>query len=98
MGADGLHKLRWNRPGMGKLGGARVICFTRLPSGEVVLVAIYAKAKFDNMPVSILKSWLGPRWVCRYARYRTGIRAVPSSPGYRVHRRPSPQHRLHPPR
>lgn len=25
--------------------------------GEVVLVAIYAKAKFDNMPVSVLKTW-----------------------------------------
>jgi hypothetical protein len=23
----------------------------------VVLVAIYAKAKFDNMPLSILKTW-----------------------------------------
>ena len=30
---------------------------TRLTNGEVVLVAIYAKAKFDNMPVEILKSW-----------------------------------------
>lgn len=25
--------------------------------GEVVLVAAYAKAKFDNMPVEILKAW-----------------------------------------
>lgn len=57
VGTDGLRKLRWNRPGMGKRGGARVIYFTRLPAGEVVLVAIYAKAKFDNMPVSVLKSW-----------------------------------------
>lgn len=29
----------------------------RLANGEVVLVAIYAKAKFDNMSVEILKSW-----------------------------------------
>ncbi len=29
----------------------------RLANGEVVLVAIFAKAKFDNMPVEILKSW-----------------------------------------
>ncbi|TXT40377.1 MAG: hypothetical protein FD135_1319 [Comamonadaceae bacterium] len=37
--------------------GARVIYFNRLASGEVVLVAAYAKAKFDNMPVSVLKMW-----------------------------------------
>jgi hypothetical protein len=40
-----------------KGGGARVIYYTRLAHGEVVLVAIYAKAKFDNMPVEVLKSW-----------------------------------------
>ena len=42
---------------MGKSGGARVIYYLRLASSEVVLVAVYAKAKFDNMPVEILKSW-----------------------------------------
>jgi hypothetical protein len=42
---------------MGKRGGARVIYFNRLASGEVVFVATYAKAKFDNMPVAILKMW-----------------------------------------
>ena len=56
-GADGLRKVRWKREGMGKSGGARVIYYTRLSHGEVVLVAIYAKAKFDNMPVEVLKSW-----------------------------------------
>lgn len=56
-GAGGLRKVRWKREGTGKSGGARVIYYTRLAHGEVVLVAIYAKAKFDNMPVEILKSW-----------------------------------------
>lgn len=56
-GADGLRKVRWKREGMGKSGGARVIYYTRLAHGEVVLVAIYTKAKFDNMPTEILKSW-----------------------------------------
>jgi hypothetical protein len=42
---------------MGKSGGARVIYYTRLAHGEVVLVAAYAKAKFDNMPVEVLKAW-----------------------------------------
>ncbi|WP_091451446.1 transcriptional regulator [Giesbergeria anulus] len=56
-GADGLRKVRWGRAGMGKRGGGRVIYFTRLAHGEVVLVAIYAKAKFDNMPAAVLKMW-----------------------------------------
>lgn len=56
-GAEGLRKVRWSRPGMGKRGGARVIYFTRLAAGEVVLIAVYTKAKFDNMPVAVLKSW-----------------------------------------
>ncbi len=56
-GAGSLRKVRWKRDGMGKSGGARVIYYTRLANSEVVLVAIYAKAKFDNMPVEVLKSW-----------------------------------------
>jgi hypothetical protein len=56
-GAGGLRKLRWQRSGMGKRGGARVIYFVQTTQGQVVLVAIYAKAKFDNMPLSILKAW-----------------------------------------
>ena len=53
----GLGKVRWSRAGIGKRGGARVIYFTRLAAGEVVLIAVYAKAKFDNMPAAVLKSW-----------------------------------------
>ena len=56
-GAGGLRKVRYKRQGMGKTGGARVIYYTRLSQGELVLVAIYTKAKFDNMPVEVLKSW-----------------------------------------
>ena len=56
-GAESLRKVRWKREGMGKGGGARVIYYTRLAHGEVVLVAIYAKAKFDNMPLEVLKAW-----------------------------------------
>jgi hypothetical protein len=55
-GAGGLRKVRWSRSGMGKRGGARVIYFTRLASGELVLVLVYAKAKFDNLrPEFLLK-------------------------------------------
>lgn len=56
-GTGNLRKVRWKREVMGKSGGARVIYYTRLANGEVVLVAIYAKARFDNMPVEVLKSW-----------------------------------------
>jgi hypothetical protein len=39
---------------MGKRGGARVIYFNRLASGEVVLLLVYAKAKFDNLSTAFL--------------------------------------------
>ena len=56
-GAGSLRKVRWARQGMGKRGGARVIYFNRLASGEVVvLLLVYAKAKFDNLrPEFLLK-------------------------------------------
>ena len=53
-GAGSLRKVRWTR--QGKRGGARVIYFNRLASGEVVLLLVYAKAKFDNLrPEFLLK-------------------------------------------
>jgi hypothetical protein len=55
-GAGGLRKVRWSRQSMGKRGGARVIYFNRLITGEVVLLLVYAKAKFDNLrPEFLLK-------------------------------------------
>lgn len=48
-GAGPLRKVRWSRQGKGKRGGARVIYFNRLASGEVVLLWVYAKAKLDNI-------------------------------------------------
>lgn len=48
-GAGPLRKVRWARQGVGKRGGARVIDFNRLASGEVVLLLVYAKTKFDNL-------------------------------------------------
>lgn len=53
-GSGGCRKVRWSRAGMGKRGGARVIYYLRLASGEVVLLIVYAKAKFDNLPASFL--------------------------------------------
>jgi hypothetical protein len=43
-GAKGLRKLRWQRQGMGKRGGARVIYFFYNPYIPVFLFTVYAKA------------------------------------------------------
>ena len=53
-GAGSLRKVRWARHGMGKQGGARVIYFNRLVNGEIVLLLVYAKAKFDNIRPEVL--------------------------------------------
>ncbi len=54
VGTNGLRKVRWGRAGMGKRGGARVIYFRRNARGEIVLVLVYAKAKFDNIRTEVL--------------------------------------------
>lgn len=54
--SGGLRKVRWSREGMGKRGGARVIFYARNDRGEVVLILVYAKAKFDNISPHVLKA------------------------------------------
>jgi hypothetical protein len=54
-GSGGCRKVRWARSGTGKSSGVRVIYFARSAVGELVLLTIYAKAKFDNIPAHILK-------------------------------------------
>ena len=58
-GSGGCRKLRWSRAGMGKRGGARVIHYNRLESGEIWLLMVYVKAKFDNLPTSFLNQLRG---------------------------------------
>lgn len=53
---EGLRKVRWSRQGMGKRGGVRVIYFNRLEEGVIWLLIVYAKAKFDNLPVAVLNA------------------------------------------
>ncbi len=53
---SGLRKVRWTRAGMGKRGGARVIYYNRLENGDIWLLMVYTKAKFDNLPVSFLQA------------------------------------------
>jgi hypothetical protein len=54
VGTKALRKVRFARQGMGKSGGARVIYFNRRADGVVVLLLVYAKAKFDGIRTEIL--------------------------------------------
>lgn len=40
---------------MGRRGGARVIYFNRLDSGEIVLLTVYAKAVDDKLSLAFLR-------------------------------------------
>jgi len=55
-GSGGCRKVRWRRQGTGKSGGVRVIYFTRLESGELWLLVIYAKSVRGSIPAHLLKS------------------------------------------
>ena len=57
-GSGGVRKLRWARPGVGKRGGLRVIYYVRYEPNEFWMLAVYAKAKVNNVPVYILKQLL----------------------------------------
>jgi hypothetical protein len=51
----GLRKVRWSRAGMGKRGGVRIIYFVRNDQGALILLLVYAKAKFDNLSSDYLR-------------------------------------------
>ena len=55
-GTGGCRKVRWQREGMGKRGGARVIYFNRLDEGTIWLLTLYAKAVRGNIPAHLLKA------------------------------------------
>ena len=55
-GSGGCRKVRWSRAGTGKRGGVRVIYFTRLASGEIWLLVVYAKSVRSNIPSYLLKA------------------------------------------
>ena len=54
-GSGGVRKLRWRREGAGKRGGLRVIYFVRYQPNEFWMLALYAKARQDNVPAHILR-------------------------------------------
>jgi len=53
--SGGCRKVRWSRSGMGKRGGVRVIYFNQLEAGKIALLIVYAKAKFDSLPIEFIK-------------------------------------------
>lgn len=54
-GSGGVRKLRWRREGAGKRGGLRVIYFLRHRPNEFWMLALYAKAKRENVPAHVLR-------------------------------------------
>ena len=54
-GSGGVRKLRWRREGVGKRGGLRVIYFVRYQPNEFWMLALYAKAKQENLPAHVLR-------------------------------------------
>ncbi|MDR2503124.1 MAG: type II toxin-antitoxin system RelE/ParE family toxin [Deltaproteobacteria bacterium] len=53
-GTSGCRKLRWQSKGRGKQGGARIIYFLRLASGQIILITAYGKNVRDDIP----REWL----------------------------------------
>ena len=54
-GSGGCRKIRWSRSGVGKRGGLRVVYTTRLATGELVLLVIYAKSARESIPAHVLR-------------------------------------------
>ena len=56
-GTGGLRKVRWTRAGMGKRGGVRVVYYLKTARGELWLLIVYSKSKFDDLPAVMLRQW-----------------------------------------
>jgi len=54
-GAEGARKVRWQRKGIGKRGGARVIYFHLVDDEVVLLVMVYAKSERENVKSKSIK-------------------------------------------
>ena len=48
-GTGGFRKIRWNRTGMGKRGGVRVIYYNVTSKGRIYLALIYPKNEQDDL-------------------------------------------------
>ena len=54
-GSGGVRKLRWARLGTGKSSGVRIIYYNRLASGEIWLLALYAKSERATLAANELR-------------------------------------------
>lgn len=45
----GVRKVRWQRQGMGKRGGARIVYFYHDPQMPIFLLLVYVKTQRENM-------------------------------------------------
>lgn len=51
-GGEGARKVRWQREGMGKRGGARIIYWNFVDEQVVLLAMVYAKSEQANVKVN----------------------------------------------
>jgi len=55
-GSGGIRKLRWQRRGMGKRGGVRIIYYVMAKQDEIWMLTLYAKSVHDNIPAHIIRA------------------------------------------
>ena len=55
-GSGGVRKLRWQRRGMGKRGGIRIIYYVVKKRYELWMLTLYAKSVHDNIPAHIVRA------------------------------------------
>jgi hypothetical protein len=54
--SGGLRKIRWQRPGAGKRGGARVIYYWAQGADVILMLLVYAKSERDDLTPAQLKT------------------------------------------
>jgi len=54
-GTGGVRKLRWQRAGMGKRGGLRVLYYVQDSRGRIWLLTVYGKSAQENISAKDLK-------------------------------------------
>jgi hypothetical protein len=59
LGSGGLRKVRWQLPGRGKRGGARVIYYWRTAQNQIVLLFLYPKNVRATLTPAELKTLRG---------------------------------------
>ena len=55
-GSGGCRKLRWGMTDKGKRGSVRMIYYGQTSEGHIWLLAIYAKARRENLPAQVIRA------------------------------------------